>query len=133
MTSGYTHRNDLKTLSSNQQRIVFPCKHLNSSSSKGIPAREKTSTAQFVQQWLEERGIATQLFLEGDLHHPADYECVAHFTRAAYDDLLAAWPEARPIIEANTTIHGDDCFIGYCLCMQQSKLPEVLCLRVGCP
>ena len=55
---------------------------------EGIPGSGKTSTATFIQKWLDEHGFANRLYLEGDLDHPADYELVAYFPRAEYQQFL---------------------------------------------
>jgi thymidylate kinase len=44
---------------------------------EGIPGSGKTTTANFIKELLDERNISNQLFLEGDLNHPADFESVA--------------------------------------------------------
>jgi tRNA uridine 5-carbamoylmethylation protein Kti12 len=66
---------------------------------EGIPGSGKTSTANFIQKWLDEHGFANRLFLEGDLDHPADYESVAYFSRPEYAQFLIDHEASRLQLE----------------------------------
>ncbi|MBC5636598.1 hypothetical protein H8S33_07145 [Ornithinibacillus sp. BX22] len=55
---------------------------------EGLPGFGKSMTAKLIYDSLMERNIDAELYLEGDLHHPADYDGVACFTREQYEDLL---------------------------------------------
>lgn len=46
---------------------------------EGLPGFGKTTTAQLVHDILIDVNINTQLILEGNLDHPADYDGVACF------------------------------------------------------
>lgn len=44
---------------------------------EGLPGSGKSTTARLVHEILMQKGIESELFCEGDLDHPADYESVA--------------------------------------------------------
>lgn len=69
---------------------------------EGIPGLGKTSTARYIKEWLERGGIPTQLFLEGDLNHPADYESVACLGMKEYGELKEKYPELTDEIDQST-------------------------------
>ena len=80
---------------------------------EGIPGSGKTSTATFIQKWLDERGFPNCLYLEGDLDHPADYEGVAYFSRPEYERFLSDHGTSRNLLEQFSSFNGGDCFVAY--------------------
>lgn len=69
---------------------------------EGIPGSGKTSTAQFIKELLDREGISNQLFLEGDLNHPADYESVACLGVEEYKELKDKYPELIDVMDQVT-------------------------------
>lgn len=67
---------------------------------EGTIGSGKTTTATRVHRWLGERHIAAELFLEGDVHHPADYEHTAWLSMDDWVGLITRWPAFRPSLEA---------------------------------
>ncbi|WP_419874653.1 hypothetical protein [Candidatus Pristimantibacillus sp. PTI5] len=65
---------------------------------EGLPGSGKTSTARYVKKLLDERHIPNQLFLEGDLEHPADYEAAAYLTEAQFEDLLQRYKDQESLL-----------------------------------
>ena len=55
---------------------------------EGLPGFGKTTTARLVHDILTEMNLKSQLFLEGDLEHPADYDGVAYFNEHEFNTLL---------------------------------------------
>lgn len=53
---------------------------------EGLPGFGKSTAAQLVYEILTEAGNNAQLFLEGNLDHPADYDGAACLTKAEYDE-----------------------------------------------
>ena len=66
---------------------------------EGIIGSGKTTTASGIQRFLEEHHIASELFLEGDIHHPADYEHTAWLGTDDWIHLLSRWPAYRASLE----------------------------------
>jgi hypothetical protein len=56
---------------------------------EGLPGSGKSTTAGLIHEILTENQVAAELYMEGNLNHPADYEGVAYFTEKEFDELLA--------------------------------------------
>ncbi|MCU0523163.1 MAG: hypothetical protein MUF84_21065 [Anaerolineae bacterium] len=80
---------------------------------EGIPGSGKTTTASFVKDFLDEQDVPNQLYREGDLDHPADFESVAHFSRPEFDSFLADHASYRRLLEQNASGDGEDRFVPY--------------------
>ena len=80
---------------------------------EGIPGSGKTTTASFVQAFLDQKGVPNRLYCEGDPDHPADFEGIAHFARPDYESFLASHPSHRRLLERNAISDGNDCFLPY--------------------
>ncbi|MBL0385157.1 hypothetical protein JJB07_00735 [Tumebacillus sp. ITR2] len=80
---------------------------------EGIMGSGKTSTAQFAADVLVKNGRATELFLEGNLDHPADYDRVACLNEATYQEFVNHHPESEAEIAPFLTRTGDDILISY--------------------
>lgn len=55
---------------------------------EGLPGSGKSTTAGMIADILAERNIDAEVFYEGNLDHPADYEGVAYFTEEEFEKLL---------------------------------------------
>ncbi|MBK8905298.1 MAG: hypothetical protein IPM53_29215 [Anaerolineaceae bacterium] len=80
---------------------------------EGLPGSGKTTTAEFIASWLERRGVATAVFLEGNLDHPADFESVACLDAQEYTDLNAQFPAEAGFLASQVVCEGDDYFFRY--------------------
>lgn len=80
---------------------------------EGLPGSGKSTTAQLVHEILTEKNMNSQLFLEGNLDHPADYDGVACFTQYEYDELLSTHEKFRDLLNNHTTIQGNNYFLEY--------------------
>lgn len=56
---------------------------------EGLPGSGKSTTAGLIKDILVEQNVNAELYMEGNLDHPADYEGVAYFTEKEFEDLLA--------------------------------------------
>lgn len=94
---------------------------------EGLPGFGKSTTAQMVYEIFREMGTGAQLFLEGNLEHPADYEGVACLTQAEYDELWRTC-DGNPgeVLSAHTTSQDSHYLIEYRKIMneQQPWLPK---------
>lgn len=55
---------------------------------EGLPGSGKSTTARLIHEILNENGKNAELYMEGNLDHPADYEGVAYFTKKEFVSLL---------------------------------------------
>ena len=62
---------------------------------EGLPGSGKSTTARLVHEVLMQNGIESELFCEGDLDHPADYESVAYFENDQWHRLLEEYSAFR--------------------------------------
>lgn len=56
---------------------------------EGLPGFGKSTTAQLINDILSQNKIEVELFLEGNLNHPADYDGVSCFNKFEFDRLLS--------------------------------------------
>ena len=80
---------------------------------EGLPGSGKSTTAQLVHEILTENNLRAQLFLEGNLDHPADYDGVAYLDEVEYDDLLSDYEEFRDLLSPYTWNQGNSYFVEY--------------------
>lgn len=55
---------------------------------EGLPGFGKSTTAKLIYDFLKENNNEAELFLEGNLDHPADYDGISCFTNSEFEDLL---------------------------------------------
>ncbi|MFF2912086.1 hypothetical protein [Paenibacillus sp. NPDC057934] len=75
---------------------------------EGLPGSGKTTTARLVHEIVTEMNVKSQLFLEGNLDHPADYDGVAFFENHQWDELLSTNEEYRALLSRHRIQQGDD-------------------------
>lgn len=80
---------------------------------EGLPGFGKTTTAQLVHEILTEMNLKPQLFLEGDLEHPADYEGVAYLEKNEFDELLNTHVKYRDLLNNRVIKQGNHYFLEY--------------------
>lgn len=80
---------------------------------EGLPGFGKTTTAQLVHEILTEMNIKSQLFLEGNLEHPADYDGVACFKKYEFDQLLSTHENFRDLLSNRMIKQGNNYFLEY--------------------
>jgi tRNA uridine 5-carbamoylmethylation protein Kti12 len=80
---------------------------------EGIPGVGKTTMAKKIKEHFDKQNIQSKLYLEGDFNHPADYECVAHFHKDQYNELLEKFNVNEKIISEYVEIINTDYFIKY--------------------
>ncbi len=80
---------------------------------EGLPGAGKTTTAQIVDEILRESEMKTQLFLEGNVDHPADFEGVAYFTTEEFGKLLSRHEEEQDFLKEYAVGEGEGFFYPY--------------------
>ncbi|WP_237176320.1 adenylyl-sulfate kinase [Paenibacillus xylanexedens] len=93
---------------------------------EGLPGSGKSTVAKMVSEILIEQGKKVQLFQEGNLDHPADYEGVSFYYAGDFEALLKTQEEYREILESNATAHDQGFLIPYRKMKEQGgiELPE---------
>jgi hypothetical protein len=91
---------------------------------EGIPGSGKTTTARFVNDWLQENGRSPALFLEGDWNHPADYESVARLNADEYVRLVSEYPDQENLFIQYGQMVNREWFIKY----QQMRYEQGKCI-----
>lgn len=80
---------------------------------EGLPGSGKTTIAKLVHQLLNEQGFDAQLFLEGNLDHPADYDGVAFYDKSDYEKLLEKYNDYQHLLKSTVLIKESGFFIPY--------------------
>jgi hypothetical protein len=65
---------------------------------EGLPGSGKSTTAEMTKEILKEWNVDTNLYLEGNVEHPADYEGGSYFSKTEFAQLLEQYDEVQPII-----------------------------------
>lgn len=55
---------------------------------EGIPGAGKTTTAKLIKSTLKELGVLSNIYIEGRLDHPADYDAVSYIKKRKFLDLV---------------------------------------------
>ncbi|NUU79838.1 adenylyl-sulfate kinase [Paenibacillus xylanilyticus] len=80
---------------------------------EGLPGSGKSTIAKMVSDILIQQGLQVQLFQEGNLDHPADYEGVAFYAAEEFEDLLSTHEACRGILESGATTYHNGYLIPY--------------------
>ncbi|WP_334074668.1 MULTISPECIES: hypothetical protein [Paenibacillus] len=80
---------------------------------EGLPGFGKTTTAQLVHEILTEMNMKSQLFLEGNPEHPADYEGVAFFQKCEFDELLSTHINFKDLLSHHVIKQNNHYFLQY--------------------
>ncbi|RLQ96263.1 P-loop NTPase family protein [Falsibacillus albus] len=68
---------------------------------EGLPGSGKTTTAKLVKEILIEKGVDCELFLEGNLNHPADLDGVAYFSESEWESLCVRFGQFSQMMHEN--------------------------------
>jgi len=80
---------------------------------EGIPGAGKTSTAAYINSYLNQKNIANELFKEGNLDHPADYESTAFLSQGKYNKIYSQLKIDKRIFSNYSTQKDDDYLVEY--------------------
>ena len=80
---------------------------------EGLPGSGKSTIAQWVHEILSDAGIESEIFLEGNLDHPADYEGVAFYNKDEFQSLISKNMEFEVELKAWVKKQESDYFIPY--------------------
>jgi len=80
---------------------------------EGLPGFGKSTTASILNDILIEKNILSELILEGNLDHPADYDGVAYFTIKEFESLLVNSGHFKEVFLEKVTIMGSNYLLPY--------------------
>ena len=80
---------------------------------EGIPGAGKTSTASYISSYLNQKHIANELYKEGNLDHPADYESTASLSKDEYKEIQSQLKVDKRLFSNYTTNKEDYYLIEY--------------------
>lgn len=89
---------------------------------EGLPGSGKTTTARMVHEILQDKGVKSELFSEGNINHPADYEGVAYFTKNEYQRLEQRHYSYKGILGRIKTEHYNGYLIPYRKAMEEQDI-----------
>lgn len=85
---------------------------------EGIPGSGKSTLSGYLHDSLHMHHIKSELFLEGNLRHPADYESVACIPNHELDQLRSIYSDSFHYIEPFITLNDNDSLVSYALAQQ---------------
>ncbi|MBY9078818.1 hypothetical protein KIH86_27915 [Paenibacillus sp. HN-1] len=80
---------------------------------EGLPGSGKSTVAQLTAQLLAEQSIKVQLYLEGNLDHPADYDGVACYMQEEFEARKTRAPGIAEMLDTRAKRLGEDVLIPY--------------------
>jgi len=80
---------------------------------EGIPGSGKTSTAQYIYDWLEKNGASPLLYLENAHYHPVDIDNLSIVSTQQYEQLLAQFVSYHPYLTEITEPGENGYFLHY--------------------
>lgn len=89
---------------------------------EGLPGSGKSTTAEIVSRILTEANVANELFSEGRLDHPADYDGVAFFDVEKFHQLTKSCELTKDALLRVTTEKAEGYFVEYKKGLQEYQI-----------
>lgn len=80
---------------------------------EGLPGFGKSTTAQLINDILNQNKIEVELFLEGNLNHPADYDGVSCFNKFEFDRLVSNSGDFKEVLLKRVLKKGSNYLLPY--------------------
>lgn len=80
---------------------------------EGLPGFGKTTTAKLINEILSQNKIEVELFLEGNLNHPADYDGVSCFNKFEFNRLLSNSGDFKEVLLKKVLKKGSNYLLPY--------------------
>ncbi|HDR5486965.1 TPA: hypothetical protein QCS67_002182 [Bacillus anthracis] len=80
---------------------------------EGLPGFGKSTTAQLINDIISQNKIEVELFLEGNLNHPADYDGVSCFNKFEFDRLLSNSGDFKEVLLKRVLKKGSNYLLPY--------------------
>lgn len=80
---------------------------------EGLPGFGKSTTAKLINEILSQNKIEVELFLEGNLNHPADYDGVSCFNKFEFNRLLSNSEDFKEVLLKRVLKKGSNYLLPY--------------------
>ncbi|PFL68468.1 hypothetical protein [Bacillus anthracis] len=80
---------------------------------EGLPGFGKSTTAKLINEILSQNKIEVELFLEGNLNHPADYDGVSCFNKFEFNRLLSNSGDFKEVLLKRVLKKGSNYLLPY--------------------
>ncbi|MCC2386813.1 P-loop NTPase family protein [Bacillus pacificus] len=80
---------------------------------EGLPGFGKSTTAKLINEILNQNKIEVELFLEGNLNHPADYDGVSCFNKFEFDRLVSNSGDFQEVLLKRVLKKGSNYLLPY--------------------
>lgn len=80
---------------------------------EGLPGFGKSTTAKLVHELLSEMKMDVELFFEGNLDHPADYDGVAYYTKQEFEEFLSCHENFKELFLSRVIKKENGYFLPY--------------------
>ncbi|EMY4794483.1 TPA: hypothetical protein ACGPFX_000193 [Bacillus pacificus] len=80
---------------------------------EGLPGFGKSTTAKLINEILNQNKIEVELFLEGNLNHPADYDGVSCFNKFEFDRLVSNSGDFKEVLLKRVLKKGTNYLLPY--------------------
>ncbi|MDF9527959.1 hypothetical protein P9G36_22875 [Bacillus cereus] len=80
---------------------------------EGLPGFGKSTTAKLINEILSQNKIEVELFLEGNLNHPADYDGVSCFNKFEFNRLLSNSGDFKEVLLKKVLKKGSNYLLPY--------------------
>ncbi|HYE09998.1 MAG TPA: hypothetical protein VEF53_07455 [Patescibacteria group bacterium] len=89
---------------------------------EGLPGSGKSTTAQILYNILNEKGVNSELYCEGNINHPADFDGVAYFNSEDFEILQKAHFSNKHELNKIKIKYHDGYLIPYRKAMEEQKI-----------
>jgi hypothetical protein len=80
---------------------------------EGVPGSGKTTSAQYTADWLARHAQPANLYLEGNLDHPADFESVACLNEQALARIDQRFPQYQDLLRRHSENNNAELWVPY--------------------
>ncbi|MDT8718362.1 hypothetical protein IAI10_16975 [Clostridium sp. 19966] len=89
---------------------------------EGLPGSGKSTTAEALYNILKNRGINAELYSEGNVDHPADFDGAAYFTKEEFIELKHFYSKSDKLLEEIKIEYEEGYIIQYRKLIEQQKI-----------
>ena len=80
---------------------------------EGLPGTGKTTASKYIKDYLDSRGLQSELYSEGNYDNPADFEYVCYIPRVELLNIINKHPQLSSIVDKYSCIDNNNVTIKY--------------------